>query len=128
MTHYDKIPENTIITLMTFLLLPLLQFEYIMTLMAIMTLLSPLLHLNYYNTYDRDIEVLLWAIMTIAKHYVTVHYGFYHNCYNSHNNHNSNNIFLLISTHKSGIQCWGLGLTGGKHSYIHGPAIAAKIL
>jgi hypothetical protein len=46
MTHYDKIPENTIITLMTFLLLPLLlvPFEYIMTLMAIMTLLSPLLH------------------------------------------------------------------------------------
>jgi hypothetical protein len=44
MTHYDKIRENTIITIMTFLLLPLLQFEYIMTLMAITTLLSPLLH------------------------------------------------------------------------------------
>ncbi len=41
MTHYAKITENTIITLMTFLLLPLLQFECIM---AIMTLLSPLLH------------------------------------------------------------------------------------
>jgi hypothetical protein len=80
--------------------------------------------LNYYNTYD--IEVLLLAIMTIAKHYV--HYGYYHNCHNSHNSHNSYNIFLLILTHKSGIRGWILGLTGGKHSYIQGPAIAAKIL
>jgi hypothetical protein len=64
--------------------------------------------------------------MTIANHYV--HYGYYLNCHNSHNSHNSNNIFLLISTHKSGIRGWILGLTGGKHSYIQGPAIAAKIL
>ena len=56
---------------------------------------------NYYNTYN--IEVLLLAIMTNAKHYV--HYGYYINCYNMNNSHKSNNIFLLISTHKRGI--WG---------------------
>jgi hypothetical protein len=37
-------------------------------------------------------------------------------------------IILLKSTHKSGILGWILGLTGGKHSYIQGPGIAAKIL
>ena len=51
MTHYDKIHENTIITLMTWLLWPLWQFEYIMTLIAIMTLLSPLL-----------LSILLWHL------------------------------------------------------------------
>ncbi len=44
LTHYDKIQENTIITLMTSLLWPLWHFEYIMTLMCIITLLYPLLH------------------------------------------------------------------------------------
>ncbi len=55
---------------------------------------------NYYNTCN--IEVLLFAIMTNVKHYV--HYGHYINCYNKNNSHNSDNIFLLISTHKSGIR------------------------
>ncbi len=36
--------------------------------------------------------------------------------------------YPLISTHKSGILGLILGLTGGKHSYIQGPGIAAKIL
>ena len=80
--------------------------------------------MNYYDTYD--IEVILFAIMTIAKYYL--HYGYYHHCHNSYNSNNSNNIFLSISTHKSGIWGWILGLTGGKHLYIQGPAIAAKIL
>ncbi len=43
-THYDKIQENTIITLMTVLLWPLLHSEYIMIFMAFITLLYPLLH------------------------------------------------------------------------------------
>ena len=51
MTHYDNILANTIITLMTLLLWPLWQFEYIMTLIAVMTLLSPLL-----------LFVLLWHL------------------------------------------------------------------
>ena len=81
--------------------------------MAIITLLYPLLH-------------SLFAIMTNAKHYV--HYGYCIDYHNMNKSHNSNNIFLLISTHKSGIRGKTLSLTGGKHSYIHGPAIAAKIL
>jgi hypothetical protein len=42
--------------------------------------------------------------------------------------HKSNKLFLLISTHKGSILGKILGLIGGKHSYIHGPAIAAKKL
>lgn len=62
----------------------------------------------------------------MAKHYL--HYGYYHKCHNSNNSNNSNNIFLRISTHESGIRGRTLGLKGGKHSYIQGAAIAAKIL
>ena len=40
--HYDKIRGNTIISLMTNLLLPLLLFDTIMAIIAIMTLLWPL--------------------------------------------------------------------------------------
>jgi hypothetical protein len=98
--HYD--------TIMT-LLLHLWQFYYChYDISNILWHLWLLLHYYihscisiYYNTYN--IEVLLFAIMTNAKHYV--HYGYYINCHKMNNSHNSNNIFLLISTHKRGI--WG---------------------
>ena len=62
MTHYDKSLEKAaIITLMTWLLLPLWHFEYIMTLMCIMTPLYPLSHF--------ELLLHLWHWGTIIAYY-----------------------------------------------------------
>ena len=61
--------------------------------------------------------------MRISTHVINYH----DNGYNTHNA-SGHKIFPLISTHKSGILCWILVLTGGKHSYIQGPGIGAEVL
>ena len=79
---------------------------------------------NYYDIYN--IEALLYAIMTITKHYAVICTLAY--CYNSYNLHNDYKIFQILSTHKSGVLCWILVVTGGKHSYMHGPGIGAEVM
>ncbi len=94
-----------------------------MYIISIMTLLYPLSHL--------ELLLHLWQWGTIIRYYdnykTLCALALCHNG-SGYNTHNGHKIFPLISTHKSGVLCWILVLTGGKHSYIQGPGIGAKVL
>ena len=131
--HYDTyVYYNTIISIITF-----------RTIMTLITFREPLWHIItkgkhyvHYIYYNTIISIIaFWTIITLMtlRHYYSLFWQL--------QNIMRISTFVIMAIIrimvikyfrwyrlKSGILCWILVLTGGKHSYIQGPGTGAEVL